>query len=251
MKTGTVLFVSHDTAAVRGLCTKAVWLEHGKILQIGSPKDVCENYLEAFFEAQQGKGTTTRLKIDTNISAALPEGPVQDQRQEFLNKTNLRNDIELFAFDPTAPSFGQGGAVITSVRFLDAHGDQLAWIVGGENVILRIEALAKENLDSPIIGFLVKDRLGQCLFGDNTFLSFMESPIVTPTGKFVVAEFAFQMPRLAAGEYSITVAIANGTQHEHIQHHWIHDAIIFKSESTSVAGGLIGIPMSSINLKIR
>lgn len=251
MKTGTVLFVSHDTAAVRGLCTKAVWLEHGRVLQVGSPKEVCENYLEAFFEAQQGKGTTTRLKQDANVPADQTTAPVQDQRQEFLNQTNLRNDIKLFGFDPAAPSFGQGGALITSARFLDAHGAPLAWIVGGENVILRVEALAKEPLESPIIGFLVKDRLGQCLFGDNTFLSYMDSPLPLPTGEFLIAEFAFQMPRLAAGEYSITVAIANGTQHEHIQHHWIHDAIIFKSESTSVAGGLIGIPMTSINLKLR
>jgi lipopolysaccharide transport system ATP-binding protein len=54
---------------------------------------------------------------------------------------------------------------------------------------------------------------------------------------------------LAAGEYSITVAIANGTQHEHVQHHWVHDAVSFKSESTSVAGGLIGIPMQNIKLE--
>jgi lipopolysaccharide transport system ATP-binding protein len=56
------------------------------------------------------------------------------------------------------------------------------------------------------------------------------------------------MPRLATGEYSISVAVANGTQMDHVQHHWVHDAIQFKSESTSVSGGIIGIPMKSIKL---
>ena len=105
------------------------------------------------------------------------------------------------------------------------------------------------ELNSPIVGFFIKDKLGQSLFGDNTWLSYMDAPVLCSTGQHLVADFVFQMPRLAAGEYSITVAIANGTQHDHIQQHWVHDAIIFKSESTSVAGGIIGIPMKSIKLE--
>ena len=56
------------------------------------------------------------------------------------------------------------------------------------------------------------------------------------------------MPRLAVGDYSVNVAIANGSQQDHVQHHWIHDAVYFKSDSTSVAAGLIGVPMSNIKL---
>jgi lipopolysaccharide transport system ATP-binding protein len=246
MKTGTVLFVSHDTGSVRSLCTHGIWLEKGRILQEGPPKKICENYLEAFYEAQQGKSTTTRIKIEA-IDHSIAHA--KDQRQEFINASNLRNDIQLFEFNPEAPSFGKGEAQIVSVKFLDREGRPLAWVVGGEEVVLRIEALAHSNLNSPIIGFFVKDKLGQCLFGDNTYLSYMDSPVVCPGGQFLTADFLFQMPRLFAGNYSITVAIANGTQQNHIQHHWVHDAIIFKSESTSVASGLIGIPMNSIILK--
>jgi len=245
MKTGTVLFVSHDTASVRSLCSDAIWIEKGRMLERGSPKEVCEHYLEAFYEAQQGKSTSTRIKASSVPQAAV----VQDQRRDFINASNLRNDLELFDFNPDAPSFGKGEAQITAVRFLDAEKQPLAWIVGGENVTLRVEAQAHGLLDSPIIGFYIKDKLGQNLFGDNTWLDYMETPVACEDGQFLVADFEFQMPRLAAGQYSITVAIANGTQYDHVQHHWVHDAVSFKSESTSVAGGLIGIPMQSINLK--
>ena len=61
-------------------------------------------------------------------------------------------------------------------------------------------------------------------------------------------DFCFQMPILPAGDYSVAVAIANGTQDVHEQHHWIHDAIIFRSESSSVSTGLVGIPMRAINM---
>ncbi len=245
MKTGTVLFVSHDTASVRNLCSDAIWLEQGRMLEQGVPKLVCDHYLEAFYEAQQGKSTSTRIKA----SSLQPVAATQDQRRDFINASNLRNDIELFDFDPDAPSFGKGEARIAAVRFLDAQEQPLAWIVGGEDVILRVEVQAYGPLDSPIVGFYVKDKLGQNLFGDNTWLTYMEAPVRCGDGEHLVADFAFQMPRLAAGEYSITVAIANGTQQEHVQHHWVHDAVSFKSESTSVAGGLIGIPMQSIKLE--
>jgi len=150
MKNGTVLFVSHDTSSIRSLCNKAIWLEKGVIFESGSPKQVSENYLEAFYEAQQGKSTTTRLK------APQPSPSIDqvDLRHQLLNKSNLRNDIEVFHFNADAPSFGQGGAEITAVKFLDANGNPLAWIVGGEEVILKVEVISHVVLQSPIIGFM-------------------------------------------------------------------------------------------------
>jgi lipopolysaccharide transport system ATP-binding protein len=72
---------------------------------------------------------------------------------------------------------------------------------------------------------------------------------VCETGQQLRAEFVFSMPILPAGTYSVTVAVANGTQQDHVQHHWIHDALFFKSESSMVATGLVGIPMLRIHLE--
>jgi lipopolysaccharide transport system ATP-binding protein len=173
-----------------------------------------------------------------------------DQRAQFINSSNLRNDIRVFEFDLEAPSFGKGAARIASVKLLDTRDRPLSWIVGGEDVVLQVEALVHQFLDSPIIGFYVKDKLGQYLFGDNTWLSYMDAPVSCDAGQTIVARFEFNMPRLCSGDYSITVAIANGDQDEHVQHHWVHDALLFRSESTSVSGGLIGIPMNAIELRV-
>jgi lipopolysaccharide transport system ATP-binding protein len=247
MKTGTVLFVSHDTGSIKNLCNYAVWLEKGQVIQEGTPKDVCENYLEAFYEAQQGKGSTTRLREFKKLDDSIP---LKDQRLDFINSSNLRNDLQIFKFDPAAESFGKGGASIYAVHLLDQNEQPLAWIVGSEKVTLRVIVRTNQELNSPIIGFYVKDRLGQALFGDNTFLSYREQFVHCQEGSDLQAEFAFYMPLLPTGEYSITVAIANGTQEIHEQHHWMHDAVLFKSESSSVAQGLIGIPMLEVKLHI-
>jgi lipopolysaccharide transport system ATP-binding protein len=246
MKMGTVLFVSHDTGSIKNLCNYAVWLEKGHVIQEGSPKMVCELYLEAFYEAQQGKSSTTKLrdfkKLDTSI-------PLKDQRLEFINASNLRNDLQIFKFDPDATSFGKGGAQIHDVRLLDENEHPLAWIVGGEKVTLRVMVHTYQDFDSPIVGFYIKDRLGQTLFGDNTFLSYKEQLVYCNEGQELQADFIFYMPLLPSGDYSITIAIANGSQDIHEQHHWIHDAILFKAESSSVSTGLIGIPMLEVKLQ--
>ena len=246
MKTGTVLFVSHDTGSIKNMCSYAIWLEKGRVLQEGTPKNVCELYLEAFYEAQQGKSSSTKLKAFKKIDDTRP---VKDQRLEFINASNLRNDLEIFKFNPDAASFGKSGAQIHDVRLLDEYEHPLAWIVGGEKVTLRVFVHAYQDLDSPIIGFFVKDRLGQALFGDNTFLSYSEYLVPCQKEGELQADFVFYMPLLPAGDYSITIAIADGTQEVHVQHHWIHDAVLFKSELSSVVSGLIGIPMLKIKLQ--
>jgi lipopolysaccharide transport system ATP-binding protein len=133
---------------------------------------------------------------------------------------------------------------------LDEYENNLAWIVGGERVILRVEIHAYQDLDSPIIGFYVKDRLGQTLFGDNTYLTYKDEPVLCREGCELQANFVFLMPLLPTGNYSIAVAIANGTQEIHEQLHWIHDSVVFKSESSSVSTGLIGIPMQKVTLVV-
>jgi lipopolysaccharide transport system ATP-binding protein len=246
MKTGTVLFVSHSTESIKSLCSHVFWLEKGAVLEKGDPKEVCELYLEAFYEAQQGKSTTTKLKV---ITKPDNEKSVQDQRLKYINNSNLRNDLQVFRFDSDAKSFGKGGAQIFDVCLLDENHHRLTWIVGGEKVILRVLAHANQDLDTPIIGFFVKNHLGQDLFGDNTYLSYLNEDKSCEQGQELQADFQFNMPLLPLGHYTITVALANGSQTTHIQHHWIHDAVSFKSESSSVTSGLIGIPMLQVSLE--
>ena len=245
MKSGTVLFVSHDTASVRSLCNRAIWIEKGRIVEQGDPKDVCEHYLEAYYEAQQGKSTTNRV---IKNRPAIGKATFRDQRAALINHSNLRNDLRIFEFDPSAASFGSGDALIRDVRLTDDDGHPLSWVVGGEAVRLQITMEAVRPVHAPIVGFFLKDHLGQTLFGDNTYLAYQDSDMHFDVHDLYQAEFSFEMPILPAGMYSVVASAAAGTQEHHVQHHWIHDALFIKSESSSHSTGLVGIPMSTISL---
>lgn len=248
-KTGTILFVSHDTDAVLSLCNRAIWLENGVVKKIGSAKSVTEDYLQAFFEINQG--ASSLLANENNSAAHKAKSKIyKDQRTTYINQSNLRNDIEIFSFDAEGKGFGTGQAQVTNVILTDVDDNPLAWVVGGEMVHIKIKVDFYSNVDSIIVGFYVKNNLGQMLFGDNTYITYAEAPLNASNGDSIEALFEFQIPFLPVGNYSITAAVASGSQEEHIQHHWIHDALIFKSHSGFVSGGLVGIPMKKISIEM-
>ncbi len=249
MEHGTVLFVSHDTGAVVNLCSNAVLLNHGRVVEIGAPKDVSEHYLATLYESNQEVDgvitdatnvTTSQLQISTEY---------RDMREALINDSTLRNDIEIFQFNADQAGFGTGDAKILSVRLLEQGGVPLSWIVGGEDVILEIRCLAHKDILRPIVGFQFKDRLGQIIFADNTYLVYQHNPQEVELGCKFVARFDFRMPVLPYGDYSIAVAIADGSQENHVQHHWMHDALIVRAHTSSICHGLIGVPMRSIEIR--
>jgi len=250
MENGSVLFVSHDTGAVINFCQRAIWLNKGCSLFQGEPKEAAQKYLAQLYESEQGESDVVApLHVEYDHDVAIL--PLRDMRQDFINGTIYRNDIELFRFVPDASSFGKGLAKILLVQLIDEAGMPLAWVVGGEMVKLVVTCMSTVSLVSPIIGFHVNDRLGQALFGDNTFNFSKHAPLLLAQGNTFQAEFEFRMPILPIGDYSITVALAEGSQQEHIQHHWIHDAILLKSHSSSVSTGLIGVPMKNIRMSVN
>ena len=242
---GTLLFASHDTGAVLNLCDRTLWLDRGAVRAYGTTREVCEEYVAALHsEADSGQ----QLSVGGRRRRPPEAGVIRDPRDEILKASALRNRIEVFDFDPEAAWHGRRGATVESVGLYAADGLPLSQLSGGEEVVLRITAVAATALDKPIIGFYMKDRLGQQLFGDNTYLTYLESPPRIDPGETLVASFRFQMPYLPVGAYSVCAALAEGTQTDHVQHHWIDDALFFRVDSSHVVRGLVGIPMIEISL---
>jgi lipopolysaccharide transport system ATP-binding protein len=244
---GTLFFVSHDISAVLSLCDRAVWLDSGRVRSIGPAKEVCHAY-EASLQIRDDVDAAFRSGGSAHDDSASNHATI-DEREERLQDSVHRNELQLFEFDPDAEHFGYGSAVIEHVEMLDSKGQPAGVLDGGEIVELVIHARSREDIDQPIVGFYLKNALGQALFGDNTYLTCLDRPARLAAGKPLEARFRFQMPYLPAGDFSIAVAIADGTQQDHTQHHWLEAALFFKVQNTHVGRGLIGIPMISIEMK--
>jgi len=241
---GTLLFVSHDTGSVVSLCDRAVWLDSGGLREVGPTKEVCHNYIAAINNENDGEES---FRIG-GTRKPTPATKILDSRHELLRSSQHRNEIEVFSFDPDAPWFGHQGAKISGVRLLAPSGEDQPVLEGGEEVILEISAKADLAIERPIIGFYVKDKLGQYLFGDNTYLTYQLSPYPIPAGSHFAGRFRFQLPYLPTGDYAVLASIAEGTQKDHIQHHWVDEALIFRVHTSHTQRGLIGVPMLDISL---
>ncbi len=249
---GTLFFVSHDTGAVINLCDWVLWLDHGQLREAGPAKEICEHYLATLRANRAAATLSTRMPVDQAASPAPSRraaGPV-DQRLAVLNQTRFRNDLELFEFHLKIVGHVTGAVRVEDVYFEDEQGQLLRWMVGGELVTLVVETLVLAGVDNPIIGFFVKDRLGQNLFGDNTYLTYAADHRSVAAGQHLIARFHFRMPVLPVGDYAVDIAVASGTQREHLHHCWCSDALIFKSHASSAHQGLVGMPMLNIELSI-
>jgi lipopolysaccharide transport system ATP-binding protein len=204
----------------------------------GAAKSVCEAYHAKQYDAE--------LPITAEKPRVRSRTP--DFRQAMFDASSLRNDLRVFRFD-SGTQFGDGSATIESIELQSRTGGTIGMVTGGERVSLRIQARANAPLRSPIIGFHFKDRLGQVLFAENTYLTYADNPVMVEPGQTVVGTFDFMMPILPRGHYTVDIAIAEGTYDEHVQAQWLHDALMVESHSTSVSIGLVGIPFDAITLQ--
>ena len=243
---GTLLFVSHDTAAVNALCDRAIWMDRGQVRADGPARDVGFEYQAALRNELDGGG----FSIAGRARQATAAAPVRhDIRHASIRESDKRNVLDVFHFTPDGASFGLGGGRILYVAVTGGAGRD-GIVEGGEDAVVTVRAEALDHLPLPILGFYVKDRLGQNLFGENTYLPYADTPVPVGPGDRLTARFAFRMPYLPSGEYVICVALANGTATDHVQHHWIDDALVIRVERSplQVGAGMIGIPMHAIDL---
>jgi lipopolysaccharide transport system ATP-binding protein len=244
----TLLLVSHDVGAVRLLCDRAIWLHQGVIRAAGQTRDVIEEYAASVYaQTQDLEGAAAAVSAGgASPLPALP--PTRDCRQDFINASNLRNDLQVFPFKANAERWGHGAARTLRVTLRDADDRPLAYAIGGEAVQLVIEGEARSDLAGLSVGFEVKDRLGIALFGDNTFLRYADAPVSLRAGERFEARFEFLMPVLPKGHYAVTAALASGNQAEHVMEEWMEEALHFESHNAAAVQGVVGIPMRAVSL---
>lgn len=244
---GTIIFVTHDSGTVVSFCDRAIWLEHGEVQSMGHAKHVCEAYLAKRYDAARFNGLNQVAKTPLQNSGENSLSK-HDARMDFINHSNLRNDIEVFDFLPDTRGFGNGGATITNAKLTDLEGQQLSWVVGGEMVLLEIEALVNVACSNVIIGFQLKNRRGQALLAQNSYMAYCLEHVAANPNEVVKGVFAFRSPILPRGSYTVDVAIADGVPPNVTQLQWLHDAFSLESHTSSVVGGLVGLVCDSIEL---
>jgi len=242
---GTLLFVSHDMGSVINLCEKALWIEKGEIKMLGVSKKVAEAYLQSTLQEVYGdkallqSESVSQAGSEEEESHREEEEPLIDYESEFRIVENLAS----------SSGWQTGDAEIVEVNLHKHDGEGIAGVFrGGERVCLTINAVAHRALKQPILGFIVKDKLGQDLFGENTLHVTQANPIQVDDGGHFEARFCFRLPMLPNGQYAVMASVADGNLVNNVQHHYLHDAMILNVSSSKVRWGLVGVPFDQVEI---
>jgi len=170
----TLLIVSHDKEAIQALCDHAIYLSHGEIAMQGRPEEVMDFY-----------------------NASRSQAPI-----ELKNVVATDGGIA-----SKLHSSGTGEAKVLSVQILNEDFQPIEIIRVGQSIILEIEVKVLSNIERLVVGYGIKDRLGQVIYGTNTHLKNM--PITNiDAGKVFVFRFSF-IASLGVGIYSIQTALTS------------------------------------------
>ena len=196
----TVLLVSHDLGLVKRLADRAVFLLNGEMQVEGTPNDVVNRYMGFVLERQKEAG---------------PAAPEQ---------TALTSSFR----------HGDRSSYITDAQTLDRDGTARAVFERGETMRVRIRAQFRQDIYNPVVGILVRSRLGMDVFGTNTRVEGIELGQVR-AGEQLEVEFDIEC-LFSRQEYTLTVA----TQHwDGSSHDWLDDVLSFRvADSKDIAGVL-------------
>lgn len=239
---GALLFVSHDMASVVNLCRRGIMLfPHGSHRPVIADADkLCKDYLARTYDDPERLAGVAAQRSNALLEM---EAGARDYPIKYAGRQSEQNLLLSSSFKSDADQFGAGSATINDVRFETASGELLRQFRGMDEVTLVIEADVLQEIMYPAFGFMIKDRHGQYVLTEGTDGMFRRDLRHFRAGERVQARFTFSAPILLPGEYSLNVALAEGLGDEHIQQHWIHDAMVIESIGGPVVHGLSG-PMN-------
>ena len=186
----TLLIVSHDKAAIQSICDKAILLNDGSVLIEDTPENVMN-----FYNAMLADRDAKLVKQFSGLSG----------RVETIS--------------------GSGDAKIISVLLCDEFDNQVEIVELGQKVRLKISILAKVLIQDLVIGYMIKDKLGQVVFGTNSYHQDYAIPNLYEGTKIEVS-FSFLI-NFGEGNYSISVALHRGENHTIQNFEWRDLAAIF------------------------
>ena len=204
----TVLLVSHDLGLVKRLADRAAFMLRGAIVMEGTPKDAVNRYVGFALEQER-------------------HGQLQPTADRLAGASSFRH--------------GDGASRILDVQLLDHARGPCRAFRPGDSLIVRIQATFHQNVTEPVVGILIRNRIGMDVFGTNTRLEGIQLGAFVP-GDTLDVEFELDC-LLSRQEYTLTVATQywNGLSQD-----WLDDLSEFQVVDTKDVAGVL-----NLNTRVR
>ena len=186
----SLLFVSHDKASILALCDRAILIDKGELLREGNPEEITDYY-----------------------NALIAQKENSSVKQQNTNSNKLQTIS------------GTGEATIEKVALYNQEGELIDVVGVGDLVDLKVDVKINKDISSLVLGYAIKDRLGQTMYGTNTWHTKQIIDFPKENDKY---QFTLTFPaNLGVGTYSIVIALTNSDTHLNENYEWRDLALIF------------------------
>jgi ABC-type glutathione transport system ATPase component len=209
----TVLFVSHDTAAVRALCDRAILLNGGRMIADGTPADVLNDYQRIVMEREEAYEADTAKSPDDIASTDDARSPVHYTYRH-----------------------GDGSAGIIATELCDASQRRVEIVETGTALVARVTVRFQRDVAEPVVGFLIRNRHGIHAYGTNTKEQHIQLGSLL-RGHTLTISFAFNC-WLGIDDYSISFAVHS---QEGQAYDWVDGALFFRVTSSTITEGVANL----------
>lgn len=186
----TLLIVSHDRSAIQSLCDRAILLESGRVVKDGPPEEVMDYYNAII--AQKENSVVEVKRLD--------DGRAQT-------------------------SSGTGEASVVGISMLNEWGESVEYIDVGQKVTLAIDVEVFKKIERLVLGYGIKDRIGQVIYGTNTDLTNQVMHDVA-AGARLSFRISFDA-NLGPASYSVHTALSSTDTHLVNNYEWRELALVF------------------------
>ena len=231
----TILFVSHAVSDVKAIGDRALWLDHGRVVDLGDPDRVVAKYLAAMVEKD---------------SSYLIRRAGAKERREGVGAVHAPEVMD------TIPNidhrYGDGRAEVLGLGVFDEQGRPLHLLEPCSRILLRISVRAREEVPLPIVGFMLRNQLGIDFSGTNTAREGYQLAPMSP-GDVYTVDFYIDLPELYPAAFAFSPAIADGTLMGYVMCDWIDNALALQmGRSEGQIYGYIHLPCRvEVNARVR
>ena len=191
----TVVYVTHDVAEIKALGHRALWLESGRIRELGDVTRIAQGYLAAQLEKDSQRWH-------------------QRQDAEFQQERPLEQPPEVITtLPPDLRRYGDGRAEVLGAAITDPDGRPLEAVRTPAEIVVRVSLRCRQPIEWPIVGLLMRTGQGIDFSGTNTArLNLPVAPLAA--GETRTFDFHLKLPELAPADYTFTPGVADGDLNE-------------------------------------
>ncbi|MDF3003986.1 MAG: transporter [Oscillospiraceae bacterium] len=203
----TVLFVSHDTAAVKQLCSRVLWIERGEQRALGDAAEVCAMYFNEQIRQRNRVEAEGLTCVSAETSLALEAPP------------NARLVIPTVKAGPSDILSPQ--VKILSAFFQDETGAVVTELESDQRYTFHVVADFLQSMEHVIGGVVLENLKGVQLLAMNSYIGNDEQTFTVEKPGVLDIAFSLKLPKIRTGDYLFSPAIAQGIQQQHVIASWL------------------------------